>query len=42
MSYGTVIASFTIEAFSLERLTRLANHEVEQRLKEFSRTVRVG
>ncbi|MBX3353219.1 MAG: sugar kinase [Phycisphaeraceae bacterium] len=42
MAYGTVIASYTIEAFSLERLTRLTDAEVEQRLKEFVRTVRVG
>jgi sugar/nucleoside kinase (ribokinase family) len=42
MSYGTVVASFTIEQFSLERLTTLSEREVKQRMDEFARVVRVG
>src|SRR5690606_31969555 len=42
MAYGTVIASFTIEQFSLERLTTLSEREVRDRLAEFQRVVRIG
>jgi cytidine kinase len=31
--YGSVLASFNVEAFSLERLRRLDGSEIEQRLK---------
>jgi len=41
MAFGTVIASFTIESFSLERLSSLDSGEVEERLDEFARMVRV-
>ncbi|MGP1310638.1 MAG: hypothetical protein ACTS27_10615, partial [Phycisphaerales bacterium] len=42
MAYGTVVASFTIEQFSLERLTTLTEREVKERMAEFQRVVRVG
>lgn len=41
LARGTVIASFTIEAFSLERLADLGEEEVRDRLNEFQRMVRV-
>lgn len=42
LAYGTVIASFTIEDFSLNRLATLTKDEVDGRLREFARVVRVG
>ncbi len=42
MAYGTVVASFTIEQFSLERLTTLTDREVGERMREFGKVVRVG
>jgi sugar/nucleoside kinase (ribokinase family) len=42
MAYGTVVASFTIEQFSLERLTTLTEREVTERMVEFGKVVRVG
>jgi len=41
MAYGTVIASFTIESFTLERLLSLSTDQIEARLEEFRRMVRV-
>jgi len=35
MIYGTVIASFGIEEFSLDRFTSLQNNEIEQRIHDF-------
>ncbi len=42
LAHGTVIASFNIEAFSLDRLATLRREEIAQRFEEFARTVRVG
>jgi sugar/nucleoside kinase (ribokinase family) len=42
MAFGTVVASFTIEQFSLERLTTLTDREVGERMAEFGKVVRVG
>jgi len=41
LARGTIIASFTIEAFSLERLADLGEEEVRDRLNEYKRMVRV-
>jgi len=41
MAYGTVIASFNIDAFTLERVLTLTSEEIEARLAEFKRMVRV-
>ena len=35
MIYGSVLASFSVEAFSLERLRRLTMKEIEQRYETF-------
>lgn len=39
--HGTVIASFTIEAFSLARLERLDRAQIDARYSEYTRMVRV-
>lgn len=39
MAYGTVTASFGVEAFSLDRLQRLTREEIEQRLEAYRRIV---
>ncbi len=36
LAHGTIIASFTIEAFSLDRLARLNHAEVQQRFNHFA------
>ena len=35
MIYGSVLASFTVEAFSLDRLRKLSNEEIEERYETF-------
>lgn len=35
MAYGTVVASYTIEAFSLGRLTQISRQDVDRRLEEY-------
>ncbi|MGP1346574.1 MAG: PfkB family carbohydrate kinase [Phycisphaerales bacterium] len=42
LAHGTVIASFAIESFSLERLATLTKDEVARRYTEFQEMVRVG
>lgn len=42
LAHGTVIASFTVEAFSLDRLASIRRDDVDARLREFQRIVRVG
>ncbi|MEL7472273.1 MAG: PfkB family carbohydrate kinase [Planctomycetota bacterium] len=42
LAYGTVIASFNIEAFSLERMTELTKDEVQQRFDEYVAMVRIA
>jgi cytidine kinase len=39
--HGTVVASFTIEAFSLERLSKLTHAELVRRYDQYARMVRV-
>jgi sugar/nucleoside kinase (ribokinase family) len=41
LAHGTVMASFNIEAFSLERLTRLTRDEISARYDEFGRMLDV-
>jgi len=41
LAHGTVVASFNIESFSLERLAKLTRPELERRYEEFVRMVRV-
>ena len=41
LAHGTVIASFTIESFSLDRLARLTKADVAKRYTEFQSIVRV-
>ena len=35
IAYGTIVASFNIESFSLDRLSKLQKHEIDQRLEHF-------
>lgn len=42
LASGTVIASFTIESFSLNRLAALKREELDARMKAFAEVVRVG
>lgn len=40
LAYGAIVASFTIEAFSLQRLTEITRHDIDQRLAEYAQYVR--
>lgn len=42
LARGTVIASFTIESFSLDRLAALKRAEIDERFREFAAAVHVG
>jgi hypothetical protein len=42
MAWGTVMASFTIEAFGLDRLRRLDAAQIAERMKRFQSAARVG
>ena len=42
LAWGTVTASFTIECFGLERLASISMKEIDERMKTFQRTARVG
>jgi len=37
MAYGTVMASFNVEEFGVERLTRLTSEEISERVAELRR-----
>ena len=37
MAYGSVLASFNVEDFGTERVSRLTRDEIEDRLAEFKR-----
>ena len=41
MACGAVMASFTVEDFSLNRLTRLDRREIDQRYAEFEDLIRL-
>ena len=40
--YGTIIASFTVEDFSLNRLITLKGHEIRKRIEEFRKILEIG
>jgi sugar/nucleoside kinase (ribokinase family) len=42
MVYGSVVASFGVEDFSLDRLARLKHEEIEARAAEFRKMARIG
>ena len=42
MAYGTVIASFNIESFSLDRLMQVKRGDLQQRFEEFRNMIRIG
>lgn len=42
IAYGAIIASFTVEDFSLERLKRVTNKEIEARFREFKKMTHFG
>src|SRR5260370_9602770 len=35
MAYGTIVASYTVEDFGLERLKRTSRHDIDQRLEAY-------
>jgi len=37
MAYGPVMASFNVEGFGTERVQRLQQDEIDERLREFKR-----
>ena len=41
MAYGTIVASYNIESFSLERLTQIKRGDIDERLTEYSRMLSV-
>lgn len=41
MAYGTTVASFTIEAFSVERLQKITRADIDKRFKEFTDMLRI-
>jgi sugar/nucleoside kinase (ribokinase family) len=41
MLYGTVVASFGVEAFSVERLIRLTAEDIDERVDGFRRMLQV-
>ena len=40
LAYGTIVASFTVESFSLDRLLSITREDVERRLEAFLAFVR--
>jgi sugar/nucleoside kinase (ribokinase family) len=42
LAWGTVTASFTIEAFGLDRLRSITRAEIDDRMRRFRRAARVG
>jgi sugar/nucleoside kinase (ribokinase family) len=42
LAWGTVIASFTIESFSLDRLASITKADIEKRVMQFQQFARVG
>ena len=42
LAYGTIVASFNIEAFSLERMKRLSRKEIDDRYTGFADMLRIG
>lgn len=42
LAYGTMVASFNIEAFGLDRLKQICRHHLEQRLDEYRQMLDLG
>jgi sugar/nucleoside kinase (ribokinase family) len=42
MAYGTVVASFNIEAFSLGRLMQITRRDIDQRLEQYRAMLSIG
>ncbi len=42
LSWGTILASFTIESFGLDGLRRISRPEIDERLEHFRRVARIG
>jgi sugar/nucleoside kinase (ribokinase family) len=42
LSWGTILASFTIESFGLDGLRRISRPEIDARLEHFRRVARIG
>lgn len=42
IAWGTVTASFTIEAFGLDRLAQISRSDIDQRMRRFQAAARVG
>ncbi len=42
LAWGTVIASFTIESFGLDRLREITRADIDERMREFQAAARVG
>lgn len=42
LAYGTVVASFTIESFGLDRLSELTPDDLQDRFEEFARMMRLS
>jgi sugar/nucleoside kinase (ribokinase family) len=40
LAYGTIVASFNIESFSLNRLNELTRKDIDRRLDEYAETIR--
>ncbi len=40
LAYGTIVASFNIESFSLERLKEISLHDINQRIDEYADCIR--
>ena len=42
MGYGSVVASFGVEEFSLDRLCRLSRRDIENRYQDFLKLTHLG
>ena len=42
MAYGTILASFNIESFSLKRLGQISREDIEQRFAEYQQMLDIG
>ena len=42
MAYGTILASFNIESFSLKRLGQISREDIEQRFAEYQQILDIG
>jgi hypothetical protein len=42
MAWGTVIASFAIESFGLDRLAQITRADIDKRMRRFQAAARIG